>query len=175
MNQKIEEYIAKHYYELANIAKKLTKHHDLADDLFHEIIIQLYEKDRIILRKYDDDSIRYYIVAIMRINWFSTTCPFYYRIKREIDKYQDISEFKDYGESGQHDFEREELISILEESWAELDWFRKSLFQMYIELGSINKVSKKTTIPKTSVSTYLKQGREIIKTNIFKELKRKNG
>jgi hypothetical protein len=46
---------------------------------------------------------------------------------------------------------------------------------MYIELGSINKVAKKTRIPKTSVSNYLKQSREIIKTNLFNELKLKNG
>jgi hypothetical protein len=175
MNQKIEAYITKHYYELANIAKKLTKNHDLSDDLFHEILIQLYEKDKIILKRYDDDSIRYYIVAIMRINWYSKTSPFYYKVRREIDKYSDLSEFVDYGESGQFDFEKEEIISILEVEWCNLDWFRKSLVQMYIELGSINKVAKKTRIPKTSVSNYLKQSREIIKTNLFKELKLKHG
>jgi hypothetical protein len=111
----------------------------------------------------------------MRINWYSKTSPFYYKIRREIDKYSDLSEFVDYGESGQFDFEKEEIISILEVEWCNLDWFRKSLVQMYIELGSINKVAKKTKIPKTSVSNYLKQSREIIKTNLFNELKLKNG
>lgn len=175
MNRKIEEYITKHYYELAKIAKKITNNNSLSEDLFHFVILELYDKNYINLKAYDDNSIRYYIVAIMRINWFSKTSPFYYKVKREFDRYQDLADFKENVIDGQYDFEKEEILAILEVEWSELDFFRKSLFQMYMELGSINKVSKKTTIPKTSVSTYLKQGREQIKENVRLILKRKNG
>lgn len=175
MNKKIENYLTKNYYELAKIANKITKNHSLSQDLFHFVILDLYEKDKIYLKSYDDNSIRYYIVAIMRINWFSKTSPFYYKVKREIDRYKDINDFKDDVIEGQYDFEKEEILGILEVEWSELDWFKKSLFQMYMELGSINKVSKKTTIPKTSVSNYLKQGRSQIKENIYIELKRRYG
>ena len=171
MRKEVEDYLTNNYYQLQTISKKLTKNHNLSDDLFHEVIIQLYDKDQIILKTYDDNSIRYYIVSIMRVNWFSKTSPFYYKVKREIDRYQEVSDFTDISED-QYDFEKEQMLTILEEQWADLDWFRKSLFQMYMELGSINKVSKKTTIPKTSVSTYLKQGREIIKNNIYNQIKK---
>ena len=175
MNKKIEGYLTKHYYELVNIAKKITKNHNLHQDLLHFVVVELYEKEKIILKSYDDNSIRYYITAIMRINWYSKTSPFYYKVKKEIDKYQDISDFKDDVIEGQYDFEKEEILGILEVEWSELDWFKKSLFQMYMELGSINKVAKKTTIPKTSVSNYLKQGRNQIKENIYIELKKRYG
>jgi len=59
MNKKIECYITRNYYELFNIAKKITKKHNLTQDLLHEVIIQLYDKDKIILTNYDDNSIKY--------------------------------------------------------------------------------------------------------------------
>ena len=78
MNKSVESYLTRNYYQLLTIAKKMTKNHDLHQDLLHEVIIQLYDKERIKLKSFDDDSIRYYIVAIMRINWFSNTSPFHY-------------------------------------------------------------------------------------------------
>jgi hypothetical protein len=41
---------------------------------------------------------------------------------------------------------------------------------MYLTLGSLNKVSKKTTIPVTSISRYIKEAKLQIKNNIKKEL-----
>jgi len=170
MNKQIEAFITKNYYELLNIAKKITKGNDLTQDLLHEVIIQLYDKDKIILKKYDDNSIKYYIVAIMRTNWYSTTSPFYYRVRREMVKYVDITQCLEM-EAEQESFEKEEILSILEQEWCELDWFHKSLFEMYMALGSLSKVSKKTRIPLTSVSTYMKQSKQQIKEKIAERLK----
>ena len=74
-------------------------------------------------------------------------------------------------EAEQESFEKEEILSILEQEWCELDWFHKSLFEMYMALGSLSKVSKKTRIPLTSVSTYMKQSKQQIKDKIAERLK----
>jgi RNA polymerase sigma factor (sigma-70 family) len=167
MNKEIEQYISNNYGELLTIAKKITRNNDLTEDLLHEVILQLYNKTNIVLRQYNDDQIKYYIVSILRINWHSQTSPFYYRIRKENSKYTCIDELYDLADDQQLEYEKQELFDILEESYCELDWFRKSLFEMYLTLGSMKKVSVKTRIPVSSISRYLKESKEQIKTNIY--------
>jgi len=165
MNLVIENYIDKNYNVLLGISKKITKGHELHQELLHEVFIQLYDKKVINLREYDDDNIRYYITAVLRINWYSKTSPFYYRIRKEAASYTELTFDMAY-ESEQEAFEKQELYDILEKEFTELDWFRKSLMEMYLTLGSLKKVSQKTTIPLTSISRYIKESKEQIKNNI---------
>lgn len=169
MRKEIELYITKNYYELLTIATKITKGNQLSQELLHETFIQLYDKDDIILEKYTDSQIKYYIVAIMRTNWFSNTSPFYYRIRRESAKYVDLKEVMEM-EAEQESFEKEQLLVAMEESFTDLNWFQKSLFELYMTLGSLSKVSKQTGIPLTSVSTYIKSAKFEVKNQIFIKL-----
>lgn len=166
MNKEIERYITTNYYDLLKITKKITKNHDLTQDLLHEVILQLYNKDNITLREYNDEQIKYYIVSVIRINWHSTTSPFYYKIRKETSKYTNIEEIYNLADETQLEFEKQQLFDILEQSWCELDWFRKSLFEMYLTLGSMKKVSKQTRIPVSSISRYLRESKDQIKFNI---------
>jgi len=170
MNCKVEEYIKNNYYILLGISKKITKGNELHQELLHEVIIQLYEKKIINLKEYDDDSIRYYITAVLRINWYSRTSPFYYRIRKERATYTELTFDMSYT-TEQESFEKQELYDILEKEFTELDWFRKSLMEMYLTLGSLKKVSQKTTIPLSSISRYIKESKEQIKTNINNTLR----
>jgi RNA polymerase sigma factor (sigma-70 family) len=166
MNREIEKYITNNYYQLLTIAKKITKNHDLTQDLLHEVILQLYNKENIVLREYCDDQIKYYIVSIIRINWHSQTSPFYYRIRKESSKYTNIDEIYNLADDTQLEFEKQELFDILEQEYSELSWFHKSLFELYLTLGSMKKVSKQTRIPVSSISRYLKESKQQIKNNI---------
>jgi hydroxymethylpyrimidine pyrophosphatase-like HAD family hydrolase len=171
MRKEVEVYITKNYYELLSIAKKITKGNQLSQELLHECIIQLYDKNDIVLQKYTDNQIKYYIVAVMRTNWFSNTSPFYYRIRRESAKYVDLKEVMEM-EADQESFEKEQLLVILEEQFCDLNWFHKSLLELYMTLGSLSKVSKQTGIPLTSVSNYIKQSKAEIKLKITEQLKK---
>jgi DNA-directed RNA polymerase specialized sigma24 family protein len=170
MKKKIESYITRNYYQLLKIAKKLTNNHDLHQDLLHEVILQILEKDDVVLKTYDDDSIRYYIVAIIRINWNSKTSPLYYKIRREISKYTDLTPILEI-EEDQQQFEKELIFSILEVSYTELNFFHKALMDAYLILGSMNKVSREMEIPLTSVQTYIRQAKSKIKEDVNKRLK----
>jgi hypothetical protein len=66
----------------------------------------------------------------------------------------------------QLEFEKQELFDILEQEYSELSWFHKSLFELYLTLGSMKKVSKQTRIPVSSISRYLKESKEQIKNKI---------
>lgn len=169
MNSKIEGYITRNYYELFKISKRITKGNDLSQDLLHEVILQLFDKERIVLNNYEDNTIKYYITAIMRINWYSVTSPFYYKIRKERCSYNELTDIVDMPEE-QEVFETQLIFDILEQEFSELDWFHKSLFEMYLTLGSLKRVSKKTNIPLTSISRYIKEAKEVTKTNIIKKL-----
>jgi hypothetical protein len=172
MNKEVENYIIREYYKLQSIANKICKRtDDLHKDLLHEVILQLYDKDEIKLKKYDDNSIKYYITAIMRINYYSKTSPFYYKIRREnVIINVDLSTCFDL-EYEQESFESEILLQLMEQEYAELDWFKKSLLDLYLSLNSSMKaVSRKTTIPISSISRYLKEIRTETKQKIINKL-----
>lgn len=170
MRKEIEQYITKNYYELLNIAKRITKNHELSQDLFHEVILQLYSKEDIELQEYSDNQIRYYIVSIIRINWISKTSPFHYRVRREMQKYVEIDQIMDMTEE-QETFEKELIFNILEMEYAELNWFHKSMMEMYMVLGSLRKVSLQTDIPIASVARYVRESKQKIKDNMNIKLK----
>lgn len=175
MNQKIENYIVNNYFHLLQISKKITKGHELSNDLLNDVLLQLYEKNSdIVLRNYEDSDIKYYITAVMRINWNSKTSPFYYRIRREMDKYSPLSDNYEVVDDYDDKMDKEVLIQCLEISFAELDWFRKSVFEMYLTMGSLKAVATKTGIPLTSIARYIKQSREEIKEKINNKLNEDN-
>lgn len=170
MDKRIECFITRNYYVLLNIAKKITKKdEETSKELLHEVFLQLYQRDQIKLKDYGDDSIKYYITSIMRVNFYSQTSPYYYRIRKERCLYSDLTEVMNMTEE-QEIFETEELYQLLEENYAELNWFHKSLLDMYLSLNSLKAVSKQTTIPLTSISRYIKEGKDMIKTNIINKL-----
>jgi len=73
--------------------------------------------------------------------------------------------------SEQESFETEELYELLEQNYSELDWFRKSLMDMWLTMNtSMAAVSRKTTIPIQSISRYIKEAREQVKTNVINKL-----
>jgi hypothetical protein len=73
----------------------------------------------------------------------------------------------------QQEFETERVYQLLEENYAELDWFKKSLLDLYLSLNrSMNAVSRKTNIPKTSISRYINEIRKIVKEDINLKLNR---
>ena len=65
-----------------------------------------------------------------------------------------------------------EIIEIIETEWAELDWFNKIIFEKYMVLGSLKKVSQDTTIPISSISDYVRNTRKLIKTNTINKFNR---
>jgi len=169
MNKKIEQYITDNYYQLLRIARRITKGHELSQDLLHEIILQLYNRKDITLNQFDDDTLRYYLTSIMRLNWNSKTSPFFYKMRKESLTYQPLNDIFEY-EDEQMAWEKEVLLQSLEVSYSELDFWRKAMVELYLVLGSVNKVSKFTGIPKSSIIKYVKQSKEELKQNTINRL-----
>lgn len=170
MHCKIECFITRNYYELLKIARKITKKdEETSRELLHEIFLQLYSREEIKLRDYSDNSIKYYITSIMRVNYYSSTSPYYYRIRKERSNYSELTDVMNM-EQGQEEFETELIYQLLEENYSDLNWFSKSLMDLYLTLGSLKKVSLKTTIPLTSISRYINSTKEEIRNNVITKL-----
>ncbi len=60
MRTEIQEYIVRNYFELLKIAKRITRGHELHNDLLNDIILQMYEREsEIKLKTYEDNDIKY--------------------------------------------------------------------------------------------------------------------
>jgi hypothetical protein len=169
MKIEIERYIAKNYYELLNICNKITKHDTFAGDLLNDVILQLYDRDNINLNKLDDNSIKYYIVKCLTINWYSKTSPFYRKVRRESSLYNELFEVSNIIDDNDL-FTEHHIMELVETEFTEMNWFNKIIFEKYMVLGSLKKVSTDTRIPLTSVARYVKETRQTIKQNTFRKL-----
>lgn len=169
MKIEIETYITKHYYELLEICNKITKKDSYAGDLLNDVLLQLYDKENINLDKLDDNSIKYYIIRCLTINWYSKTSPFYRKIRMESSRYSELFEVNNLIDDDSL-FSNHELYDIMETEWTELNWFHKIIFEKYLTLGSLKKVSIDTRIPLTSIARYVKETKTTIKENTFKKI-----
>ena len=171
MNKEVELYITNNYYQLLDISKKICKHQpQFAGDLLHFVILELYDKEEIKLKSFDLNSIKYYITAIMRINFHSKTSPWHYKMMKEFKSYNEISDNIYNISTEQEHYETELMMEIMEVEYAELNWFHKSVLDLYLQLESLKKVSKQTMIPLTSVVRYVKEAKHQVKTNTINKL-----
>ena len=167
MTPEINDYITRNYYELLKICNKITKNDTWAGDLLNDVLLQLYEKKEINLKKLDDNNIKYYIVKCLTINWHSKTSPFYRKVKKESTLYNELFEVMDKAVEDDI-FNTHKLLDIMEMEWTEVNWFNKIIFTKYLTMGSLKKVSVDTTIHLTSIARYVNETKATVKHNTFK-------
>jgi len=168
MRIELDNYITKNYYQLLTISKKYTKNDDWAKELLHTVILQLYDKKEYNI-KLDDKSIKSYIIRALMVNWCYPSSPFYRKNKNFGMQDIDIKEALNIIDE-ESQIEHHKLMEILEMEYSELDFFNKNLFNKYLVLGSLKKVSVDTSIPLRSVSRYINDTKEIVKENTFKKM-----
>jgi len=173
MKQQISDYINNNFNELVQITNNITRNHELAGDLLQEVIVQIYEKKDITLHSYDNDTIKYYIVKIIKINWQSKTSPFHYKIRKPSEKNSELKDsFVNYIADDREELkDYEHMLRTVEEEFAELQWFNKRLFELYLTLGSLKKVAGQTQIPIASVGRYIRETKEEIRKNVENRLR----
>ena len=164
MKSELDNYISRHYYTLLGVSFKYTKNNDWASELLHEVLIQLYNKQDLKL-KLDDNSIKYYIIRMLMVNWCYPSSPFYIKYKKYNYNHVDLKEammITNDETADDHNF-----MDILEQEFSDTFWFSKILFQKYILMGSLKKVSEDTKIPLTSIKRYIKETKTEIKLNVL--------
>lgn len=166
MIKEVEQYIARNYYKLLKIAHKYTDNDDWASELLHEVVLQLYDKKEYNL-KLDDESIKSFIIRCLMVNWCYPSSPFYKKHKKDnfthVEMNDAIQVMKNETEMDEHKF-----MDIMEQEFQDQSWFHKLLFEKYLTMGSLKKVSIDTKISLPSIGRYIKETRTQVKLSTFK-------
>lgn len=90
----VEKYINKHYKEILNKVKGVTRNHHLTDDLLQDCILNFLEKGNdYTTQVLNDGKVQHYIVRMAHIQFNSSTSPFYTRYRKASRKTQDIDNY----------------------------------------------------------------------------------
>jgi len=157
----LHKWISLNNDELMDIALKVCKNQDDYMDLYQCVMEQMLNKNTKFNEMKDKEK-TYFFISMLKRNYFSKTSPYYYQFKKGAimdDITDDLLE-------GVIDVEYTESIPDME--WVklqllELDWFDRDLFNLWVELGSLSNVSKKTNIPVNSVGKYIKEIKQELK------------
>jgi hypothetical protein len=90
-------------------------------------------------------------------------------VRRESTLYNELFEMNNLIDS-EDIFNEHNLMEIVETEFTEIGWFHKIIFQKWITLGSLKKVSLDTKIPLTSIARYVKETKTTIRQNTFRKL-----
>jgi hypothetical protein len=101
------------------------------------------------------------------VNWCYPSSPFYKKHKKDnfttVELNDAIHVMNQESEMDSHKF-----MEIMEEEFGDVNWFNKVIFEKYMVLGSLKKVSVDTTITLPSIGRYVKETRTQVKYNTFK-------
>lgn len=148
-------------FELAfkNIGK------DLWEDLRQEIalIVLEYDKEKIAeLESKGKQVFKFWIVRIC-CNQTNTKYGKFGRMYKSLIPVEDVSRFIAEEEEVNDD---QHIVDNITKKMNDLYWYDKEILKMYIELGSVRKVSAQTGIPHTSIFITIKNIRKCIKDSL---------
>jgi DNA-directed RNA polymerase specialized sigma24 family protein len=164
----LNDWLNKNADDLLETTKNITKNHEDSDELFQSVVLQLLEKpDKI--QQIPDNEKKYFFIKVIKNNWFSNTSPYHYQ-ERKYKSYHFLSdeipdeEHIPYSEDGPS-------MEWVREQLQDFDWFKRDIFLLWIEVGTMVQVHKETTIPLNSVGTYIKQIKQELINRWNKKLK----
>ncbi len=148
------------------ISRNVCRNHSLLEDLHSEAILVILEK------KVDLSTIRnleHYFSTVVWMTWHSNKFK-----KKYFNDFLEFFEFYDY-DLIDESFEFTDFTPaynfIDREPKTEIEYYEINLFKLYLELGSIQAVSRKTKIPYQTVFYDIKQIKEqIINDKTFNQM-----
>ena len=149
------------YNKLKLITQKITKGNELSDDLFHDVLIQLATNEK--YNKLNDTQKTYYFIRAITNQYYSLTSYFFRTYKKfnTMELIPDIAIiYEDYEETPSIEWINDVLDAELLKNPS--SWYHIGLFRMHMEFNNINKLHKKTTIPKYSIRLTIKIMKELL-------------
>lgn len=91
----INDYLQRHYQEILNKVKGVTRNHHLTEDLLQDCILSFLEKGNdYISQVLRDDKVQHYLVRMVHIQFNSKTSPFYTQYRKLSRKTDDIDKYE---------------------------------------------------------------------------------
>ncbi len=151
-----KKWIEINHNDMLELTRTITKTHDEAVDLYACVVEQLLNKSNKIDETPDNQK-KYYFIRVLKNNYNSKTSPYHYQYRKPRQHLLPIIEglTEDFVEE-----EYEETIPTME--WVEktlneeFGWYERDLFFLWVEMGTLTKLSYKTQIPLNSVGRQIK-------------------
>ena len=142
-------------YVFKNIGK------DLWEDLRQEVAVIVLEYDSIKLSELQSKGKQVFKFWIVRICCNQTNSKYgkFGRMYAALVPVEDVMKFVKEEEEIDNS---QEVVNSIEKIIPSLYWYDQEILKMYIELGSVRKVSKQTGIPHTSIFITIKNIRKCI-------------
>lgn len=177
------------YKEIIEWSKNITAGDQQHRELAHYALLTVLESPRrheLIQRERDfPNTMKYWLISIMKRQWYSKSGPFHllerqhrqdwFTQREEIDQESLLHALEEL-EDERYDLHQDRLIEailgILEEMDLDHDrlWYISRLFKMWIHTPNFSELSRKSGIPRTSISKAVKECKEYI----LNELNRRN-
>lgn len=162
---KINEFIQLNYYEIVKMAEKITQCQDY-EEVAHYVIEQfmLHPKAEDLIKR--GEAMKFMSGMIYR-NYKSSTSPYhklYRQSGRVFAKDQIESNTPDTEYDRELDLQIDAVQGILEDMKAEgiHYWYISTLFEMWVDTPNYSELSRKTNIPRTSISEAVEEARQYI-------------
>ena len=150
------------------ICRKIARSADLADDLLQHIVLLILEgKAGNIEQVTASGNLRWYFVRLCTNQYQSTSTSTFSRLYKHFEPVMEYlpieQEINDCSEDMEL-FEKE--YKQVTQYINERGWYHAKLFELYIEIGSIRKLSKQTKISHVSIFKSLKDTKDYVHNRI---------
>lgn len=155
----------KEYNQYRKITKKICNNDSRADDLMHDVIINL--SSNIKYNTMDDNQKLFFFIRALKNQYNSNNSKF----QREYRRYE-FDELPTINEPQQDEIlyqERPTIEWIKETLDNELNinpefWYNHGIFNLYLQVGKLESLHRKTQIPKYSLRETLKEMKDFLNT-----------
>ena len=168
----LDEFLTYNYDKIMIMSKSICKcSQDTSDDLGHYVIEQFMLHDRA-QELIDQDEAMKFLSGMIWRSYHSNTSP-YHKLYRQSGKMHDLHDdtldnITDEAYDIETDLNIESIQGILEDMQSDTieQWFRATLFNMWLEEPNYSELSRLTKIPRTSISQAINEAIEYIKKRI---------
>jgi len=150
------KWIENNHSELLNITRGLVSSPEDADDLYACVMEQLLNKPEKI-DDIPDSQKKYYFIRVLKNNYNSKTSPYHYQYRKPTQHHRPLLDEITEGFI-QEEYEETipDMIWVEKTLNEEFGWYERDLFKLWIEMGTLTKLSNETQIPLNSVGRQIK-------------------
>jgi len=168
----MDKFITDNYKNIMDMARRICKGNKEWEDVAHYVIHYFLEKENA-QELVDREEAMKYMSGMLHLSFYSKTSP-YHKLYRQSGKVHELYETtaSTLESPDKYSIEKdqltEEIYGILLDMKAEnLElWYSATLFEMYVDIGNYSEISRKTQIPRTSVSHGVEEARQYIKETL---------
>ena len=162
-------FLEEEYENIITMAKKICRSHADSMDVAHFAIEQFMQHERA-QELVDAGRAMNFISGIIHRSFHSSTSQ-YHTLYRQRGKYHATADPLERQDE-EYDTETDQLVDQIQGLMADMQahsiemWFRAVLLEMWIETPNFSELSRRTGIPRTSISQAVEEAREWIKQQL---------